>query len=97
MTGVQTCALPISPFIALSYEHKIAGLLEALDKQDCMIDIVHAFDTNNTFEQSLSEFALKINSIKPDKEAMLKAKNIAKKGFDNFIANLLYETGNEEK
>lgn len=83
------------PFIALSYEHKIAGLLESLDKRDCMIDIVHAFDNNNTFEHSLRDFALKMNAIKPDKEAMLKAKKIAKKGFDNFIDNLLYETGNE--
>lgn len=27
------------PFIALSYEHKISGLLETLDKVDCMVDI----------------------------------------------------------
>lgn len=44
------------PFVALSYEHKISGLLETLELENRMIDIVHALDNQHNMLSSLKEF-----------------------------------------
>lgn len=41
------------PFIALSYEHKIAGLLSALGKQDCMVDITGLNQADSATEKEI--------------------------------------------
>ena len=76
------------PFVALSYEHKIKGLLEALNKTTNMIDITKAFDNIENKENTLIEFEKIIQNVKPDVEAQKKAKKIAQDCFDKFIARL---------
>ena len=75
----------VVPFVALSYEHKIEGLLESLGKHDNMIDIVHAMDNNDTIKKSLEEFKEKLNLAKPDKVAQELAKEKAEESMNKFI------------
>ena len=76
------------PFVALSYEHKISGLLETLKKQDCMIDIVHALDDEDTIEATLCEFKNKIRLVKSDWNACQTAKSIAGQCMDKLVQYL---------
>lgn len=72
------------PFIALSYEHKISGLLETLGKTDCMIDITSALDSDQNIQQTLDKVTSMLQIIKADENARTLAKNIAQKSFDKF-------------
>lgn len=76
------------PFVALSYEHKISGLLETLKKQDCMIDIVHALDDEDAIEATLCEFKNKIRLVKSDWNACQTAKSIAGQCMDKLVQYL---------
>lgn len=69
------------PFIALSYEHKISGLLETLHKEDCMIDITHALDSDGNMASAIGQISSKLDHIKGDKEAKQNAKSIAEACF----------------
>ena len=73
------------PFLALSYEHKISGLLKRLDKTDCMIDIAHAIDDKESIEMAISTIKKMIPTMKPDFAARDRAKAIAKEGLMNFV------------
>lgn len=73
------------PFIALSYEHKITGLLETLEKTDCMVDISKSFDSEENMEKTLQNIAKKLTNIKADTEARDKAKAIANNCFKQFL------------
>ena len=73
------------PFLALSYEHKISGLLKRLDKTDCMIDIAHAIDDKESIEMAISTIKKMIPTMKPDFAARDRAKAIANKGLDDFV------------
>ena len=78
------------PFVALSYEHKISGLLESLGKKDCMIDITHALDDQRAIDTSILDFKLILKKVKPDFRACEKAKSIANNCFlelTKFIKN----------
>lgn len=66
-----------TPFVALSYEHKISGLLERLKKTDCMIDITKALDSERNIAASVKEFEAVFSNIKKDEKAMNEARNIA--------------------
>ena len=72
------------PFIALSYEHKISGLLETLDKVDCMVDIQNFILTKNGRIQILKEFQDKLQCLHSDVEAKEKAKRASVLAFDKF-------------
>ena len=65
------------PFIALSYEHKISGLLETLHKGDCMIDIAHALDDEENIKNAVEQISSKLDNIKGDIQAKRNAKSIA--------------------
>ena len=71
-------------FIALSYEHKISGLLETLDKVDCMVDIQNFILTKNGRIQILKEFQDKLQCLHSDVEAKEKAKRASVLAFDKF-------------
>lgn len=43
------------PFIALNYEHKIQGLLTALHKQECMVNIQNIFDCQQDIRMALTK------------------------------------------
>ncbi len=72
------------PFIALSYEHKIAGLLETLGKQDCMVNIQEQICSPQGRKEILDEFSRKIQNLSADKQAMGRAKAISQTAFGQF-------------
>ncbi len=72
------------PFIALSYEHKIAGLLESLGKSDCMIDFTTTMLSQTYQEQCLNQIVQMLPSLQSDMNAQEKAKHIAIIGFETF-------------
>lgn len=80
------------PFVALSYEHKICGLLEALGKTDCMVNIEDVFASKENEEIILEKFIKAIDQIKPDNQACCNAKKIAKVCFEKYIKMLTYES-----
>lgn len=45
------------PFVALSYEHKIIGLLDKLGIADCAIEIQNVFDSNDGLNSALQRFS----------------------------------------
>lgn len=69
------------PFIALSYEHKIAGLLISLNKTEQLIDITDL--SNNDNKQLLGIIKQGLSNLKKDKQAQMKAKDIAYMCFRN--------------
>lgn len=73
------------PFIALSYEHKIAGLLETLDKQDYCIDITRALDNKENLNDTIRLFSKKISLVHSDISSQEQAKKIAGDCFNNFV------------
>lgn len=74
------------PFVALSYEHKIEGLLEILNKKDCMIDISgdRLGDTAN-LDSLLEEFRIKVKCATKDEFSQKEAKRIVSEGADKFL------------
>lgn len=73
------------PFIALSYEHKISGLLEALGKEDCMVDITDVMATEQNKEICLKEVQRLLPLVKADSHAQQKAKSLAQYSMDQFL------------
>lgn len=76
------------PFVALNYEHKIAGLLEELDLSDHIADITQAFTDEESMTQRLADFATtlkRVSHISPHRE---KAHDMAAECFKQFIINL---------
>ena len=73
------------PCIALSYEHKIAGLLERLDKSEWCIDFTQTLDNEENQEKCLSEIRRLIPLMKPDNNVRNKAKQIVNNCMDKFI------------
>ena len=78
-----------TPFIALSYEHKISGLLESLGKTDCMIDIENSLISRDLVYKTVDEICHKIHNIKKDEYVQCKAKKTAQYCLDQFIKKFL--------
>ena len=76
------------PFIAFSYEHKIAGLLEEFGLQDEMIDIKNLFSSSDFNQHVIDTFDALIPNIHRSPEAQEKAKAIAKAAFDKFAEKM---------
>lgn len=73
------------PCIALSYEHKMRGLLETLDKTEWCIDFDHSLDTEESRKECLDRVSAMIPTLQPDVAAQQKAKAIAQQCMDEFI------------
>lgn len=73
-----------TPFISLSYEHKMSGLLESLGIDDSLLDLTHSFDNQNNVDESLEQFSLLVRNVKLKDGAQQKAKDVARKCFDKF-------------
>ena len=73
------------PFIALSYEHKIAGLLNTLNCSDKMIDITESLNNNEQIEETYAVFESKIKNLSCNPAITRKAKEIANNCFDEFL------------
>lgn len=70
--------------MALSYEHKISGLLKTLVKTDCKVDIQNAILTENGRNLIIWEFREKLQNIHLDVEAKEKVKSVIGLIFDKF-------------
>lgn len=74
------------PFCALSYEHKIEGLLQLLGRTDRMIDIKDIFSNKSTLEEATKKTLAIIDDAMSDHNDHLelrdKAKHIALSQFD---------------
>jgi len=77
------------PFVALSYEHKIQGLLEILNKTESMVDITETFDSDEKMQTTIAQFAQALKIAHKDENSQKKAKNIAKVCFENFVHTFL--------
>ena len=73
------------PCIALSYEHKISGLLEALGKSEWCIEFSKVFDSEENRQTCLNEIKRIIPTLRPDEEARQKAKEIANRCMNQFV------------
>lgn len=69
------------PFIALSYEHKIAGMLDYLHKDDAMIDITNISDNIVKNKTLIEELKQKMSKLSTDTKVYDEAKTIT---FDCF-------------
>ena len=74
-----------TPFIALSYEHKISGLLESINLKDRMIDIATIFNSEQLIKEALEKYGEMIDSIENCNISNVKAKTIAEKCFTNLL------------
>lgn len=76
-----------TPFIALSYEHKIAGLLETLHKEECMIDITSTFESEENMQRTLELFSINLGRLS-ESSARNAAKTIALACMDAFVKKI---------
>lgn len=78
-----------TPFIALSYEHKIAGLLETLHKTECLVDITAAFESPQSIKHALSQIERQMDVAAKDPEVMQCAKTKALQCFNVFVNQVI--------
>lgn len=76
------------PFIALSYEHKIAGLLETLGKEDSMINFTETMFSAEAQEECLLKLYSMMPLLKNDINARNKAKQITQEGLEQFLIKI---------
>ena len=73
------------PCIALSYEHKISGLLETLGKTEWCVEFSKTLDSEANQEKCIREISRLIPTLSPDLQAQQKAKQIAANSMDRFV------------
>ena len=73
------------PFVALSYEHKITGLLETLGKEGNMVDIVNSFDNMESVDKTVQDVENKLSVAFADAKAQKEAKKLAETSFNKFL------------
>lgn len=77
-----------TPFVGLSYEHKISGLLASLGKEDCMVDLIHGLDDEASLQQTLRLVDQRITTAKSDEATRKRANAIALNALAQFQATL---------
>ena len=77
------------PFIALSYEHKIAGLLETLNKTNRLVDITTIWHNKKTMRNAINLIESCLNTLEKDEKAKIEAKEIAFNCFNKFVRKYL--------
>lgn len=76
------------PFVSLSYEHKMKGLLEVLDMTDRMVEIQDIFDSGTSvFESSLDKVEHLVSG-KLEKPSASQAREIVWNGFERFAGKI---------
>lgn len=73
------------PFLALNYEHKIAGLLEELGLSQYKYDICNVLEQIESVEEAMSKIRLLLKFDSCDKILFEKAHIIARNCFDLFV------------
>lgn len=84
------------PFISLSYEHKMIGLLEILNKAECSIDITPFASNSFDSKKALTKIDFLIESVKPDPETREKAHLIALSCFYELKQSINRTNGSHE-
>lgn len=74
------------PFISLSYEHKMRGLLEVLGMTDRMVEIQDIFDDGRNSKGAIHDTGILLETLQ--KPAADEARQIASQGFDRFKHSL---------
>lgn len=74
-----------TPFVALSYEHKMSGLAAALEKGDRVVDITSAFDSQKDEASAIEEVSSRLETLEKDPAALTEARRIAEDGYKAFI------------
>ena len=82
------------PFISLSYEHKMIGLLQSVNKLEYSIDISNIFTSNNKIQEALQLIKDKLPILTKDSKPQKLAKEIASQCFLKF-ENLIQNKENE--
>ena len=73
------------PFVALSYEHKISGLLGTLELTDYCVDFTHSLDSVENQTETIQRVRLLISRLSPNPEGRERAKAIASDCFNKFV------------
>lgn len=76
------------PFISLSYEHKMSGLLEEIDLCDEMIDITQLFSSEEENIRVLKQLEERIPLIHQNPNGQKLAKNKARMAFNIFVEKI---------
>lgn len=76
------------PCIALSYEHKMSGLLESLHKSEWCIDFTSTFDNESNQEKCLEDIQRLISQMKSDKNIQKMAKEKANGCMNQLVEKL---------
>lgn len=76
------------PFISLSYEHKMKGLLEVLNMTDRMIEIQDIFDSGTSIFESSLDKVEHLVSGKLEKPSASQAREIVWNGFERFVGKI---------
>lgn len=77
------------PFISLSYEHKMTGLLESLGKTEWCVDFTHSLESSKGQEDALNNVREILPQLTPDLGIQKKAKEIASDCFKKLLKNQL--------
>ena len=73
------------PFVALSYEHKVSGLLQILGLQEYIFDIEHLGENQPDISSAINEIEEIMQRTKVNKLAKKKAQDIAKECMNQFV------------
>lgn len=76
------------PFLSLSYEHKMSGLLSTLGDLNSMVDITKVFDSEENYNKVLYEFEHKIKNISLNEQLHTRAKEISTACMSKLVAFL---------
>lgn len=72
------------PFVSLSYEHKMSGLLKTIGSEDLMVDISSVFQSKGDMENALQSINVILNREQSVKPLQIQAKQICENCFDKF-------------
>jgi len=76
------------PFVSMSYEHKMAGMLQSLCKTDRMVDLTKAFESAETREKAIADTLAKLDVLEKDPDALKKAKFLSSNCFEALAISL---------
>ena len=76
------------PFVSLSYEHKMSGLLDEIGLQDEMIDITQLFTSEGVNKSILEQLDELIPQIYRSAEGRIMAKEKAENAFSQFVNHI---------
>lgn len=77
-----------TPFVALSYEHKMSGLAISLGKGDRVVDISSAFASEKEEETAIESVTSLLRTLEKDPQALSEAQKGAEKGYKAFVDSL---------